>query len=216
LAVVVALICGLAVGGTLARFATAPDPGPVDTTARAEALAPVERARAVGDRDTILEVIRDHRRQASERWRQQLADAIYDESLGASVDPLLVASIVAKESSFQSRAVSRAGAVGLMQLRPFVARDVAERYELEWDGLGTLHDPALNVRLGISYYKELVERFEGDEAKALTAYNYGPTRVSRQLSQGTYIGSRYAERVLRFYEELRADTPQFGSSRLAG
>ena len=153
----------------------------------------------------ILNVVREHRRTATEEWRRTLADAIYDESMRAEVDPLLVASIVAKESSFSSRAVSRTGAVGLMQLRPWVAQDVAGRANLEWSGLETLHSPQLNVRLGIRYYKELMERFDGDAQTALTAYNFGPTRVSRQLREGSYHGSRYAQEILAMYEELCCD-----------
>jgi soluble lytic murein transglycosylase len=154
------------------------------------------------DRETIVEMIRDYRLQADEAWRQRLADAIYRESLAASVDPFLVASIVAKESSFSSQAVSHAGAVGLMQLRPFVARDVALSSSIEWNGVETLHSPQRNVRLGIIYYKDLLERFDGDVEIALTAYNYGPTRVSRQLSNGTYRGSSYADEIIRLYETL--------------
>jgi len=154
------------------------------------------------DRDAILELIRAHRRTASEGWRQTLADAVYEESMAASVDPLIVASIVAKESSFKSQIVSHAGAVGLMQLRPFVARDVAQRSDIEWDGLQTLHSPRMNVRLGILYYKELMDRFDGDRHTALTAYNFGPTRVSRQLRTGTFSGSDYAADILGLYDSL--------------
>ena len=105
-------------------------------------------------------------------------------------------------SSGCSRIVSRAGAVGLMQLRPFVAEDLAARRNIEWNGIETLHEPDLNVRLGILYLKELMGRFEGDIQKALTAYNYGPTRVSRQLRRGTYAGSDYADRVIGLYDRL--------------
>ncbi|MCP3982049.1 MAG: lytic transglycosylase domain-containing protein [bacterium] len=153
-------------------------------------------------RETILEMVRSHRRTTSDDWRRTLADAIYEEAVSAEMDPLMVASIVAKESSFKSRIVSSAGAIGLMQLRPWVARDVAQRTDVEWHGRTTLHSPSLNVRLGIQYYKELVDRF-GDDRVALTAYNYGPTRVNRQLRKGTYSGSRYADGILGLYEEMQ-------------
>ena len=65
------------------------------------------------------------------------------------------------ESSFRPGAVSEAGAVGLMQLRPFVAQDVAERNDLLWSGEITLVEPNQNVRLGVRYYRELVDRFQG-------------------------------------------------------
>ena len=156
----------------------------------------------VADREAIVDLIRGYRRQTKESWRQRLADAIYYVSVDASVDPLLVASIVATESSFHSRVESRAGAVGLMQLRPFVAREVARDSSIEWKGLATLHSPDHNVQIGVKYYKELLDRFDGDVQVALTAYNYGPTRVSRQLANGTYSGSDYANEILSLYETL--------------
>ena len=170
------------------------------------AAPPAERqaaaARADADRATVLELVRAYRLGADDAWRRQLADVVYEEAVAASMDPLMVASIVARESSFQSRVVSRAGAVGLMQLRPFVAREVAQRSALEWNGVETLHAPQHNVRLGIIYYKELLDRFEGDPEMALTAYLYGPTRVRRQIAGGTYRGSSYADGILDLYSTL--------------
>jgi soluble lytic murein transglycosylase-like protein len=153
-------------------------------------------------RRAILKMVRQYRLTADEEWRRKLADAIYHEAKAADVDPLIVASIIASESSFQSRVVSTAGAVGLMQLRPFVAEDVARRRNVEWYGVETLHSPELNVRLGVLYFKELVERFDGDEINALAAYNRGPTRVSHQLRNRTFRGSRYADRILERYRSL--------------
>lgn len=157
-------------------------------------------------RDTILALVQEHRRGMTDVRHRALADAIYLESLAANIDPLMVASIVARESSFKSGAVSHAGAVGLMQLRPFVARDVALRADVEWRGLDTLNDPEMNLRLGILYYKQLVERFDGDERKALTAYNFGPTRVSRSLQRGEYRGSSYADTIIELYDRISEGT----------
>jgi soluble lytic murein transglycosylase-like protein len=131
-----------------------------------------------------------------------LAGVIYKEAKAAGIDPLMVAAIVARESSFRTTVVSRSGAIGLMQLRPFVARDVAKRIDLEWGGATTLRQPASNLRLGIHYYSELVQRFDGDVHLALAAYNRGPTRLSRQLRSGAAITSRYADRILELYEDL--------------
>jgi len=176
-----------------------------------EAAAPAQPAvqpfppallQARADREAIEELIGVYRERADEAWKQRLASAIYRESMAASIDPLMVASIIARESSFRSGAVSHAGAVGLMQLRPFVARQVARRSAVEWNGVETLYTPDHNLRLGVLYYRELLDRFGGDHAVALTAYNYGPTRVRRQLSKGTYGGSSYAVGVLELYESV--------------
>ena len=183
------------------------DAGPVASAASAEAVLALSAAarREAADRLMILQMVSDYRARSSSPQRQELADAIYRESVAADVDPFLVASIVARESSFRSRAVSRVGAVGLMQLRPFVAKNVAQRSSIEWNGVETLHSPDRNLRLGILYYKELLDRFEGDREMALTAYNYGPTRVSAQVARGTYRGSSYANKIINLYDSLKLE-----------
>jgi soluble lytic murein transglycosylase-like protein len=152
----------------------------------------------------LRSLVHEHRRSADESWRERLVEVIHRESTVAGVDPLFVAAIVASESSFRSAVVSRAGAVGLMQLRPFVARDLALRSDLEWREGETLRHPESNVRLGVSYFSELVRRFDGDPSLALAAYHRGPTRLERELRGGVYSGSRYARRVLELYDELDA------------
>jgi soluble lytic murein transglycosylase len=159
------------------------------------------------EKNIILNTVRRYRPTAEDSWRSVLAEAVHREAAAAGMDPLLITAMVAKESSFQSRVVSRAGAVGLMQMRPFVAQDVATRRHeasVEWLGVETLHQPDSNVRLGILYYQELVDRFDGDLATALEAYNRGPSRVGRELREGSVSSSGYADRVLGLYRELDA------------
>jgi len=165
---------------------------------------PVEFSFEQVDRQAIRTLIDEHRGDTDAQWRVQVSDAIYDEAMAVGIDPLLVAAIVARESSFRNRVVSHAGAVGLMQLRPFVAKDLAQQIDLEWQGRETLHRAHLNVRLGASYYRDLIDRFDGDALLALAAYHRGPTRLKRQLDRGTFSGSRYARRVLELYEALSA------------
>jgi hypothetical protein len=192
--VFVGCLCALLGGVGLNPIDSATTPAPTWQQAQAA-------IHAEFDYETILDVVRRHRPTAADGWRQTLASAIFEEARAESIDPLLVTAIIARESSFKSRVVSHAGAVGLMQLRPWVAKDVALRTDVAWNGRQTLHAPELNVRLGVRYYKELVERF-GDPQVALTAYCFGPTRVSKQLRAGTFDGSRYAREILDFYEQL--------------
>jgi len=156
------------------------------------------------EREMLRDLVLEHRRSAPLESREHLARVIQQEATSAGVDPLLVAAIVARESSFRSHAVSRVGAVGLMQLRPFVARDLAQRANLDWREGETLRRPRANVRLGVAYYRELIERFDGDASLALAAYHRGPTRVAGELKRGEFAGSRYARGVLELYGELDA------------
>lgn len=192
--IVAGLLCAFVAGAGLNSTDSAT--APAEDWIRAQHEARVEL-----DTSRVLDVVREHRRTATDVWRKTLADAIVAEALAEDLDPLFVAAIVARESSFKTRIVSHAGAVGLMQLRPWVARDMAMRSAVAWDGVQTLHDPQLNVRLGVRYYKELFDRF-GDEQTALTAYCYGPSRVAQQLRRGTYDGSRYATEILALHLRL--------------
>jgi soluble lytic murein transglycosylase-like protein len=162
------------------------------------------------EREAILALVREHRRNGGAEWERAIVEAVYVEAREADMDPLLVAAMVAAESSFRTRSVSPHGAVGLMQLRPFVARELALRSAIEWRGTETLHRPDVNVRLGILYYQELLDDFEGDPHVALTAYNFGPTRVREQLRSGQFRQSAYSRRILNLYDDLctRRDATQ--------
>jgi len=86
------------------------------------------------------------------------------------VDPALVKAVISTESGWNPQAVSRKGAVGLMQLIP----ETAQRY-----GGGNLYDPAQNVEAGTTYLKALLDRYNGDIDKSLAAYNAGEHLVDR-------------------------------------
>ena len=111
--------------------------------------------------------------------------------------------LIAVESSGNPAAVSHVDARGLMQLRPATAQAEAERLGLLWKGSGSLFDPVLNVRLGISYLSRLVERF-GDLETALVAYNWGPTRIARSVRKGRSLPVRYRHRVMSELATLQA------------
>jgi soluble lytic murein transglycosylase len=93
----------------------------------------------------------------------------------------LVLALIRQESAFDSKAISRAGARGLMQLMPstarLVARNTGEVYSAYW----LTSDPDYNVRLGRAYLKSMLQRFDGAYVLALAAYNAGPHRVDRWL-----------------------------------
>jgi len=112
----------------------------------------------------------------------------------AGVDPALVTAIVANESAFDPRAISAAGAGGLMQLMPATAISL---------GVTDRFDPAQNVRAGATYLRYLLERFGNDVPSALAAYNAGPAAVERWHGVPPYPETRrYVARVLADYRAL--------------
>jgi|SRR3989344_3812993 len=89
-------------------------------------------------------------------------------------DPLWVMSIIRVESSFARSAQSPRGAVGLMQLLPTTARELAADIGLKNFKEGDLRDPDMNLRLGFHYLAKLRRQFPDDETSVLAAYNAGP------------------------------------------
>jgi len=125
-------------------------------------------------------------------------DRIIDE-LAAQyrVEPALVKAVIRAESGFDPRAVSPKGARGLMQLTPRTARH---------HGVANLQDPRQNIRGGVRLLRLMLDRFNGDAALALAAYNAGGPTVERYGGVPPYQETRhYVAAVLRFRERYRRD-----------
>jgi soluble lytic murein transglycosylase len=108
----------------------------------------------------------------------------YSEQNG--LDPYLVASLIRQESEFNAGALSHANAVGLMQLLPKTGKSVAKQVKLKGYSAPQLYTPAVNLELGTHYFKEMVDRYNGQFEYALAAYNAGTDRVGDWLGQGHY------------------------------
>lgn len=121
----------------------------------------------------------------------QLDDTISRHSRRHRIDPALLRAVIKAESDFDPQAVSRAGAMGLMQLMPHTAvrMDVRNPY-----------DPEENVGGGARYLRYLLDRFNGNVPLALAAYNAGEHRVERNWALPPIEETRnYVTKVLRFY-----------------
>jgi soluble lytic murein transglycosylase len=102
------------------------------------------------------------------------------------LDPYLVASLIRQESEFNALALSRANAVGLMQLLPKTGKTVAKQVKLKGYSAPQLYTPAVNLELGTRYFKDMVDKYNGQFEYALAAYNAGSDRVGDWLGQGHY------------------------------
>jgi soluble lytic murein transglycosylase len=89
--------------------------------------------------------------------------------------------IMRQESLFRKDAVSRADARGLMQMQPATAAAVARRWRLPPPARDGLFEPSVALQLGADYVRELLDKYRGQIAPSLAAYNAGPTSVSRWL-----------------------------------
>lgn len=107
------------------------------------------------------------------------------------VDPALVRAVIETESNWNPGAVSRKGALGLMQLIP----TTAQRF-----GVNDVFSPKQNVEAGVSYLKTLLERYNGNLDLALAAYNAGEGAVDRAHGVPSYRETKnYVQRVQEAY-----------------
>jgi soluble lytic murein transglycosylase-like protein len=121
-------------------------------------------------------------------------------ALSSSVEANLLRAVIVVESGFNSRAVSKRGAVGLMQLMPATAN----RF-----GVSNPYDPRENVHAGAQYLKFLIDRFGQNIRLALAAYNAGEEAVDRNGGQIPPFTETmaYVPRVLKIYQQLK-DQPR--------
>ncbi len=135
---------------------------------------------------------------------ENVQQIIFDESVKYGFDPLFLTAVIVTESSFNNRAKSARGALGLMQIRPATAKGLVDEVDAAGEKPLSLYDPEQNVALGAYYLSKLIARF-GDLKLALEAYNHGPSRLGRILRKGKRP-TRYSSKVLRLYKEFRTQS----------
>lgn len=149
----------------------------------------------------IQTVLNGFRMGLSASEKEKLARLIYEESVKYHYDPELILGLIATESSFYNWSRSRVGAIGLMQIMPATGISLAKARNINWMGNATLFDPYLNIKLGVKYLAMMHGEFDDLEI-ALTAYNYGPTRVRGMIESCQRLPKRYARKVLSNYKKF--------------
>jgi soluble lytic murein transglycosylase len=136
-------------------------------------------------------------------------DVIRQQANEKGVDAALIAAVIYSESKF-SDAESSAGARGLMQITPEAAKFIEKQSGGTTFKLDDLSDPEINIRYGTFLLKELLDRYNGDEAAALAAYNAGPGNADKwggadlNVEDIPFPETRaYVEEVLEKQQEYR-------------
>jgi soluble lytic murein transglycosylase len=124
------------------------------------------------------------------------------------LDPYFVAAVIREESSYDARARSWVGAVGLMQLMPDTARLVAQEIGLTLAETALLWEPPINITLGTRYLAQLRARFR-DPLLAVAGYNAGPHRVQR------WLGERPGLDIEEFVDQIPFDETRAFAKRVA-
>jgi soluble lytic murein transglycosylase-like protein len=160
-------------------------------------------------------MVREER--AEEAFRSALRKYSKDElraliarfSAQLNIEPALVEAVVKAESEYDSMAVSKKGARGLMQLMPRTAKSL---------GVSDLHDPMENLQGGIAHLKKLLDHFQGNIDLAVAAYNAGEKAVSRHKGIPPYQETvDYVNKVRKYYShfvELSSRSASLDASRL--
>lgn len=162
--------------------------------------------RAKEDKQTIknhiASILHSHRTGLRNDRERELADFIYKECKVNGVDPFLILALIKTESSFYNWSIGHRGARGLMQILPFQGKALAEELDLKWEGHKTLFVPEKNIKMGAYYFGKLSRQFK-DITLALTAYNWGPTRVLNLLQVGRNPRRKFPKTVLAHYERFK-------------
>ena len=164
------------------RFKPVPTSGAVMRAARS----------AASEVNTYLDGRAQTHQTLNRAFTQQDIDAAIDAAAARhNVDPSLVRSVVKVESNFNPNAVSRKGAMGLMQLMPSTARSL---------NVSNPFDPAQNVDAGVRHLRKLLDSYNGDVRLSLAAYNAGSGAVARSAGVPHFRETQnYVRRITNLY-----------------
>jgi hypothetical protein len=132
-------------------------------------------------------------RPAAESNRQEIDGHIQEAAARHGVEADLVRAVIEVESRFDPRAVSPAGARGLMQLMPATAADLGVQHPF---------DPGQNITGGTRYLKQLLDRYGGNRRLALAAYNWGMGNLERKPEALPRETRQYLQKVEKAYERF--------------
>ena len=143
----------------------------------------IERGRTIDGINLGWAVLAD-----GQTWDQRLLRVTYPfpyeelvrrEAAEWGIDPFLMAAIIRQESAFKADIVSRAGAIGLMQVMPPTGAQLARAHGPRSVPAGALTRPEVNLHLGAAFFVDMSARYDHDLPLVLSAYNAGPTRATR-------------------------------------
>ncbi len=134
------------------------------------------------------------------RFPLSYSDKIHENSELQKLNPAIVFGLVRRESAFNEKAHSPTGARGLMQIMPNTGKQIARDFNERWRGSNSLYNPEKNIKYGSYYYQKLLNKFDGNYALALAAYNAGPHRVKKWLPKDEMVPADIWIETIPFHE----------------
>lgn len=129
------------------------------------------------------------------RFPMLYTDLVQEQARSQGVQPEWILGVMRRESAFKADAESHVKALGLMQLMPATAREVGNKLGMKVSGRSEILEPATNVQLGSAYLSSMLNRFDGDYAKATAAYNAGPHRIGKWAPENTIAADQWVESI---------------------
>ncbi len=155
----------------------------------------------------IVDYLKGRKVKAPEETLRGMANMVYEESQLYKLDYRLVLAVMKVESNFRNDAISRAGARGLLQIRPSLAKFISKDAGIRYDGAKCLYEPDKNIRLGVHHLSNLMEDFK-NVSHALHAYNMGAKKSKGKLSKNIEPTNRFVRLVLREYNRNVENLPE--------
>ena len=154
----------------------------------------------------IIDYLQDENEKLKDEKLRTISETLYDESMRYNIDYRLLLALMKIESNFRYDAVSERGARGLLQVKPSLARYIAEDVGVTWQGVKTLDEPDKNIKIGVNFFSKLIVDFQSINM-ALHAYHVGPTRLRKILTEKKIPQRRYLNLVLDEYDRNRLVLP---------
>lgn len=187
--------------GLLLMGSSVPEAGLVPSTE----IAPLDGA-AAHEELSLQEVAAHFEKRLGAAYKQdslKLARVLLQLCDQHQFSPTFLLSVIETESTFRVNVISKAGAVGLMQLLPGTAKEMSEKYKISYKGEADLHNPTTNLKLGVAYLSWLRRQF-GHSLHYVAAYNLGPTALRKRLASGDYELGAIDRYVRTIHERTRS------------
>ncbi len=154
----------------------------------------------------IIAYLRAEQPRMEEEHLALVARTVFREGRRHDIDYRLILAVMKVESNFIHHATSAKGARGLLQVKPSLARGIADHAGVTWRGAKTLDGPEENIKIGVYFLRQLLGDFDS-LTKALQAYNMGPARL-RELKSGRQAAAKgYLKKVYDEYARTREILP---------
>lgn len=151
-------------------------------------------------RPYILNIVQTSLPEAYKSRAYEISRAVITEANHHKMDPLFLLAVIQTESQFNLKARGRHGEIGLMQVLPKTAQWLAAQAGIRADQVN-LEDPAINIRIGATYFALLRKRFDKVGSRYVAAYNMGSTNV-RRLVRNNIEPYIYSGKVIGNYKGL--------------